>query len=604
MKLTARKYTIFDMFTLSFRAAPLYSSLTALRRLITAFIPTLNIFVTASYVNTALDILAGRVTRQAIYKPIVLIMAMAAYYILYGAAERFMICRWSLLLRRRLRPLMISKTAKLEYKHIENSKTADLIARVAPTFDAQVQDMYQRIMDAAETVLFVVGILITLFTQIWWVALCLITVSVPVMMIAVKAGRRSYDADKEMTKIDRRVNYISGVLKSRDSADERSMYGYSNELNRQYSDQYHFARKFRLKVDLSNFIKNKMGGVVCSLTAVFTMLALLKPTASGSINYGMFVGLIVGITSLSGRLSWGVNWIVEDISRKKEYLKDFSEFMALSEITDATDLLATNISFNKIEFDNVSFTYPGTEQPILNGVSFVIEYGKHYSFVGVNGAGKTTITKLLTGLYANYEGSIFVDGRELREFSQAELKALSSVVYQDFAKYFLTLYENIAIAMPHDEENIKRAGVEEAVKLVELTEAVAKLKNGLDTQLGKIHEDGVDISGGEWQRAAMARSIVNKAPLCILDEPTAALDPVNESHVYHKFEQISRGRTTIFISHRLGSTKLADVIYVLDKGKIAETGSHVELMAHNGLYAQMYNSQAGWYSQDKEMQYA
>ena len=600
MNLAVRKYSLLDMIGLSFRAAPLYSSLTAVRRLISAFIPTLNIFVTADFVNTALDILAKRTARQAIYAPIALIMAMTAYHILSGAAESFIVCRWSLLLRGRLRPLMINKVSKLEYKHIENSKTADLIARVAPAFDTQAREMYQRIMDTAETVLFIAGIMITLFTQVWWAALCIITVSVPVMMIAVKAGQRSYDADKEMTKIDRRVNYISDVLKSRDTADERAMYGYTDELNRQYSDQYHFARKFRLKVDLSNFIKNKMGGVICSLVAVFTMLAMLKPAASGSVNYGMFVGLIGGIMSLSARLSWGVNWMVQEISRKKEYLKDLTEFMALSEIPDAADLPAKSISFNKIEFVNVSFTYPGTEQPILNGVSFVIENGSHYSFVGINGAGKTTVTKLLTGLYANYEGNIFVDGRELREFSQAQLKALSSVVYQDFARYFLTLYENIAIAMPHDGENDKRAEVEKAVKLVELTEAASKLKNGLDTQLGKIHEDGADISGGEWQRAAMARSIVNKAPLCILDEPTAALDPVNESRVYRKFEQISRGRTTIFISHRLGSTKLADVIYVLDKGKIAETGSHAELMAHNGLYAEMYNSQAEWYAQDKE----
>ncbi|MDR2597589.1 MAG: ABC transporter ATP-binding protein/permease [Treponema sp.] len=604
MDLNARKYGMPDMFTLSFLASPLYSSLTAIKRLINALIPTLNIFITAAFVNTALDILANRASRQAIYGPIALILSVTAYNILSGAADNFIVCRWMILLRRKLRPLMVKKVAKLEYKHIENAKTADLITRVAPTFDTQVREMYQRIMDAAETVLFIAGILITLFTQVWWAALCIITISVPVMMIAVKAGQRSYDTDKEMTKIDRRVNYICGVLRSRDSADERAMYGYTDELNRQYSDQYHFARKFRLKVDISNFIKNKMGGVICSLVAVFTMLAMLKPTASSSINYGMFVGLIGGVMNLSGRLSWGVNWIVQEISRKKEYLKDFTEFMALSEIPDATDLPAKNISFNKIEFDNVSFTYPGTEQPVLNGVSFVIEYGRHYSFVGVNGAGKTTVTKLLTGLYTNYEGGIYVDGRELREFSQAELRALSSVVYQDFARYFLTLYENIAIAMPHDEEIAKRTGVEEAVKLVELTETAAKLKNGMDTQLGKIHEDGVDISDGEWQRAAMARSIVNKAPLCILDEPTAALDPVNESRVYRKFEQISQGRTTVFISHRLGSTKLADIIYVLDKGKIIETGPHADLMAHNGLYAEMFNAQAGWYAQDKETQYA
>jgi ATP-binding cassette subfamily B protein len=300
---------------------------------------------------------------------------------------------------------------------------------------------------------------------------------------------------------------------------------------------------------------------------------------------------------LSSRLSWGVNWIVEDISRKREYLKDLTEFLALSDAPDAVCLPATAMNFSRIEFKDVNFTYPGTEKPILNGVSFVIEYGKHYSFVGVNGAGKTTITKLLTGLYTNYEGEILLDGRELRTFSQAELKALSSVVYQDFARYFLTLYENIAIALPHDAENKKRTSVEKAVALVGLEETAAKLKQGLDTQLGKVHADGVDISGGEWQRAAIARSVVSHAPLRILDEPTAALDPVNESQVYRQFEQISQGQTAVFISHRLGSTKLADTIYVLADGKIEETGSHTELMAHNGLYAEMYNSQAEWYEQ-------
>jgi ATP-binding cassette subfamily B protein len=140
--------------------------------------------------------------------------------------------------------------------------------------------------------------------------------------------------------------------------------------------------------------------------------------------------------------------------------------------------------------------------------------------------------------------------------------------------------------------------VEKAVALVGLSETAAKLKQGQDTPLGKVHADGVDISGGEWQRVAMARSVISHAPLRILDEPTAALDPVSESHVYHRFEQISQGQTTIFISHRLGSTKLADTIYVLADGKIEETGSHAGLMAHNGLYAEMYNSQAEWYTQE------
>jgi len=595
MRLAARKYKITDMLTLSFCFAPLYSSIKIALRLASALIPTLSIFVTAFFINTALGILDGRIEYNAVFKPLAYILAITAFSILSNTANSFLDWQTMILLRKKLRPLMTERTARLEYKHIEDAKTQDLISRVAPVFDQQVHEMFMRITSLLESFVFALGILVSVFTQVWWVAFCLLTASVPLMIIAAKAGKKSYDANREMTKIDRKVNYISDVIRSREGADERALFGYTDELNKNYGEQFHYARKFRLKVDLSNFIKQKSGGVIGSVVAIIAMLAMLGPVSSGAMNYGIFIGLITGVFSLSGRLSWGINWEIEDISRKTEYLKDLGEFLALSETQDALSLPAEKISFTKIEFKNVSFTYPGTEKQILKNISFIIENGRHYSFAGINGAGKTTITKLLTGLYDNYEGSIFLDDRELRTLSQPELKALSSVVYQDFARYFLTLYENIAVALPHERKD-KRSRVEEAVSLMELTEAAGKLKDGLDTQLGKVHKEGVDLSGGQWQRAAMARCVVSEAPLHILDEPTAALDPVAESQVYHKFERISQGRTTIFISHRLGSTKLADTIFVLDEGTVAESGSHAELMARNGIYARMYSSQAGWYS--------
>jgi ATP-binding cassette subfamily B protein len=177
--------------------------------------------------------------------------------------------------------------------------------------------------------------------------------------------------------------------------------------------------------------------------------------------------------------------------------------------------------------------------------------------------------------------------------SGAEIKGLSSVVYQDFARYYIPMYDNIALGCLNQEHD--RTDIENAAEAAGLSHTISRLPDGLDTPLGKIQEKGVDISGGEWQRVAMARSIVSSAPLRILDEPTASLDPVSESMVYRKFEQISRGKTTIFISHRLGSTRLADVIYVIADGKIAENGPHEELMEKNGIYAEMFRAQAEWY---------
>jgi ATP-binding cassette subfamily B protein len=594
MILQRKKYGYFDMISLSFKVSPLYSMIFAVQRILGALIPTIMIFVTARFINTALAVLNKTEDINAIHVPIILLASIVVYNVLIGILMSFVQCRANIYYRRKLRPEMIEKRARLEYRHIENQMTADLINRVCPAIDANVRDMYARVLDVADGALFILGIVITLFTQVWWVALFILVSSVPIMIIATKAGQRSYEADKEVSKIDRRANYLSEVLKSREAVEERSIYGYAEKLNQQYGERYHFARKFRLKVTRSNFIKNKMGGIITSFLSIITMLAMLGPVTRGEIDYGMFIALMSAVFGLSMRLSWGVNWLVEDLARRKEYLKDLTEFMALEENAGANVLPKEDMSFERLEFKDVSFKYPGTDKLILDKVSFVIENGKHYSFVGVNGAGKTTITKLITGLYDNYEGEILVDGRSLRELSAAEIKGLSSVVYQDFAKYYISMYDNIAIADLNRQDC--REEVEKAAELAGLSQAVEKLADGLDTHLGKIHEKGVDISGGEWQRVAMARSIVSPAPLRILDEPTAALDPIGESMVYRQFEQISRGKTTIFISHRLGSTKLADVIYVLADGKIVESGSHSELMAKKGIYYEMFNAQAEWYA--------
>ncbi|MBW9158790.1 ATP-binding cassette domain-containing protein [Clostridium tagluense] len=229
-------------------------------------------------------------------------------------------------------------------------------------------------------------------------------------------------------------------------------------------------------------------------------------------------------------------------------------------------------------------------------MSFVIEHGKHYAFVGSNGAGKTTITKLITGLYDEYEGDILIDGNNIREYSQSYLKALCSVVYQDFAKYYISFKDNLSIGRIN---GIKNKGndilIQDAVSTMSLNDVIESLPHGMDTPLGKIKSKGVDVSGGQWQRIAMARAIISPSPLRILDEPTAALDPISESNIYEKFEEISRGGTTIFISHRLGSTKLSDEIFVLGNGQVVESGNHNELISKNGVYTEMYESQKGWY---------
>ncbi len=262
-----------------------------------------------------------------------------------------------------------------------------------------------------------------------------------------------------------------------------------------------------------------------------------------------------------------------------------------------------------LEFCHVTFRYPGADADILKDFSMKLENGRHYAVVGENGAGKTTLIKLLTGLYREYEGEILYNGMEMCTFSREEWFRIFSCVFQDFARYYLSVEENICLGMggmdfkEHEDSQQKEkriARMEGAAKQMDIHESISGLTHGYETRLGKLDEDSVDLSGGQWQRVAMARALMNDAPLLLLDEPTAALDPISESKLYEEFGEISKNRTTIFISHRLGSIKLSDHIFLLKDGCVKEQGSHEELMAFHGIYANMYETQQSWYNEEKD----
>ncbi|MDR1065191.1 MAG: ABC transporter ATP-binding protein/permease [Oscillospiraceae bacterium] len=589
------KYGAADLITLLWKASPLYAAVANIYPLLAALLPTVSILAAAAFIDAALDVAAGTRPPGAVAAPIAVLLAV----ILHDYSLRILLnlvnAKRTIFLRKTLRPALLKRVAELDYSHIENQDTADLLSRVVPAFDTRVVECNQSVMSLASSAVSAAGIIVTITLSVWWAGLLIVAAAVPLMFIGKKAGENSYAAQRETSKITRRAAYLSQVITDREAVEERTVFGYTDALNERYYERSHAARKIQQRVTFMNFIKQKAGGVFGSVIAVCVMGSMLPSALNGSLDYGMFVALSGGILTLVSQLSWGINSQVEEIAKQKEYLNDLTKFVGLSASKDATALPRRGLDFDEIEFDNVSFSYPGTEKLVLDGASFTIERGRHYAFVGVNGAGKTTVTKLLTGLYTNYTGEIRVDGRELRDFSQSELKGLSACVFQDFARIGFSLYDNIAVGAYDADEAVVLAAAETAG----LGETIAKLPGGIHTKLLKIYEGGADLSGGEWQRVAIARSLVNPAPLRILDEPTAALDPLSESRVYERFEEISKGRTTLFISHRLGSTKLADTIFVLSDGKITEQGGHAGLMRQNGLYAEMFRSQAEWYTESQ-----
>ena len=602
-----KKFTFLKMIILYFKSVPGAAIYRTVMTIVNGATPTLSILVTAKFLDSAVAAATDRSKLGDVALPLILLVTLSLYRYYADVVTNLVMMKMWNNLRLAVMPEIAEKRARIKFRYYEDQEKLDVMNRVTGGFDGWMAGFYDYVTNVIYICMQLVGFLTVLFTQLWWAPIVFIVSSVPSFVIAYAYGKKQYDNEKELTKIDRKTNYYYGTLTGRDTVEERYTYGYTRKLNSFFRKSYDKSRLARNKVTKTFYVSSKLMGGITLVGGVVVIAVLLPsaifPDASGviTLSIGMFTSLVGAVLTTSESMRWQFSDIISGYKYKAEYLKDFNTFLEFEEEEDADCLPdETAPALEKIEFRNVSFQYPGTEPYILKNFNLVMTAGKHYAIVGTNGAGKTTLTKLLTKLYDNYEGEILINGRELRTITQGEIKAMAGVVYQDFSRYPLDFYNNIAIGNIRNREN--RAVVEDAVSIIGLEDVVEKLPRKYETPITKIKADGVDMSGGEWQRVALARLIVNSAPLKILDEPTAALDPISESRVYEQFGNIvSRHRDsgsrdiTIFISHRLGSTKLADEIIVMSEGKAAEIGTFEQLMKMNGLYAQMFESQAEWY---------
>lgn len=330
-------------------------------------------------------------------------------------------------------------------------------------------------------------------------------------------------------------------------------------------------------------------GMIQGILLCVSYYCVLALAIAGTITVGMVLRYAQAIfqacmsASASIRLAGEFRTDVGRIASTLEYLNLEAEKTKGDSFTEMTK--------GVIEFRNVSFRYPGTKELVLDHVSLKIEPSEKIAVVGKNGSGKTTLVKLLCRLYEPEEGEILWNGKNIREYDLREWQKIFAIVFQDYSLLSLTLGQNVAASEQYEAERAK-----EVLQLAGFGERLNKLKKGLETVVYPEYEqDGVSFSGGEEQKIAIARAIYKGGQICILDEPTAALDPVSESRVYESFDEIVKGKTAVYISHRLSSCKFSDRIFVLDNGKIAESGTHEALLSKNGFYAQLWQAQAQYY---------
>ncbi|MBO5277989.1 MAG: ABC transporter ATP-binding protein [Lachnospiraceae bacterium] len=599
--LKKRKYTWLDMFRIPFSCAPVSTIVVTLQKVITMLVNVLQVVVVAEFVDSAVAAVMNRTFDRSALTWFIILMLMVSWKRVSYNIGRLFTKHIVIKGNEQFLNECTEKRSRLRYCLLENPDTEELINRITDKLERNISEMLQRFLNFFVIYIpRIAGVLIIIGMHVWWLAIVVTVMTVPLIAVSLRGGKKIYKANETAAVYERRHHYFFDLLTGREAVEERSLFGYSSFVNQQWHNQYDAARKINFKAEAMFTASINAGSILTSVLSSAIVIIMIPLTASGEITVGLFVSLSTAVYDLVNLMGWEMSKAVSQIAKFREYMRDLTQFAALPERQTGMEAADTEdagiIEFKELEFKHVTFHYPGAETNILQDFSMKIERGQHYAVVGENGAGKSTLIKLLTGLYTDYEGEILLNGRELRSYSPKEWKKVFSGVYQDFARYYISVEDNIQIGnigTIHEMESKKRMHL--LAQKLGIHEAITSLRHRYATRLGKLDADSVDLSGGQWQKVAMARALMNEAPLLILDEPTAALDPISESQLYELFGEISKDRTTIFISHRLGSTKLANHIFVIGDGCIQEQGSHEELLQRGGSYAEMYKAQQSWY---------
>ncbi len=487
---------------------------------------------------------------------------------------------------------LIFKKASIPYEYHEAAETNDLFEHLEKPYDF-IWDYWQALILIIGTTLSIIGMLLYV-AQIGFIFSGILTlILIPIMSVSIKAGNSYYDTWARTAEYRRRCSDLRNVLSDKKYAQEKLLFGYQTELLSRWENSYKTVRSDSIKEEIKGARKVSSYGVMLCVVFLLLLIYILHLLRKNQISPGIAVSLITIFPTFVNQVIFTLSNQINILSRAQNQMSAYSMILSLPNEEGIFDLPEYRTSFKCIEFRNVSFRYPGTDNLILHNLSFKIHEGQHYALVGINGAGKTTLIKLLLRLYRVTEGEILIDGKNINDFSRKEIIGLVSALFQDFARYPQTVSENIGIGNIHEISNEQE--IIKCAECIDISMRITSLKNGYKTNLSNVLENGVDLSGGEWQKVCIARLLFSKTAIKILDEPTAALDPFGEEALFEDFFQLMKDTTTLTISHRLSSCKYADQILVLDHGCIAESGTHQQLIERDGLYAKMYLSQKEMY---------
>lgn len=489
--------------------------------------------------------------------------------------------------------ILISTIAKMDLAFFDSSTQADKLAHVVGLMNNLTKHIPQMLFSTIQMLAWNTVSLAIISNVNSIYPLIVVLLSIPTIIGNKIVKKRNYEFRKSCTRAERKISYYQGLFNGA-KMPEIKLYGLKDYFSKLYYDSWKPLNQAKIKNSVLNFVINSVLGIVLAVSDILIYLFLIAKLVIHTIAVGDFAYYL----SILSEFRWRFVGLFDDLNSLFE-LSD--EFVDIREFFDSEYLYPSSgekkpSSNPMIEFYNVSFKYPNKEEYILNGCSFIIKHGETVGLVGLNGAGKSTIVKLLCRFYDPTDGKILVDGVDIKEYDIVAIRKLFGVLFQEYVKYALTLRENIALSdvsrMDDDDE------IRSAAERSQVLDFSSEFEHGFDENLTRMFDpNGRELSGGQWQRISLARTFFRNAPIVLLDEPSSALDPVAEQQIFEDFAKISANKSAVLISHRLSSIMLCDKILVLKDGRIIEQGTHSELLKFGGEYARLFNLQAEKYAQ-------
>ena len=575
------------------QASPRHTLMYAATSLLSSALPAANLYVGKLLLDEVAQAAQGNVTYQAL---LTLLSFQVGLTVLGSLLSTFQTTAQQLLgdsLQHSVSRRILDKASGLSVESFENADTYDKLQQAYREVGTRPLGVAMQLIGLIGAVVTLVSVGALIARLGFWVLPLVLLASLPGVWVSNRFGVENYRMLRWQTHDARVQNYLGSLLTSDTLVKEVRLFGFEPYLLTRWREYYLGFRK-----QLEDIVRRRAlwGFGASLLSALLIGLAsalILRRAAAGQISVGDFSVFILGIAQVQGTVSGFLSGI-SGIYQNLLYMRNLFEFLELPDRDlDAGETWSGPI--HTIEFQDVGFRYPLTDRDVLKGVNFTVTRGQALALVGENGAGKTTIVKLLTRLFEPTSGRILLNGLDATRFSPRSVQREMSIIFQDFGQYQMSVRDNVAIAevqrlddVPGVETAIDRAGAE----------YVDTLPDRLNTPLGRLFQGGRQLSGGQWQRLALARLYFRDASVLVFDEPTAALDARAEFETMEALREQARERITFLISHRFSTVRLADYIIVLDGGVVTESGSHAELLARNGKYAALYNLQAAGYASE------